>query len=410
MISGAIARAALDFARSDALAPGDAVAPGVRLVRSIGRGAMGEVWLASHERLGIDVVVKTLARERLDDPGFVERFQGEARALARVKSANVVRAIDHGFTDEGVPFLIAERLEGEDLAQCLARGPLDADQVVALVRDAARGLAAAHREGIFHRDVKPSNVFLTREDDAIVAKIIDFGVAKTTITIEGAATEAGTVLGTPHYMSPEQIRSPGKVDHRADVWSLAVVAYECLTGHLPFEAETLGDLAVLQDRRAFPRPSAHDPALRRFDAWFTRAFDPAIDVRFADATELADTFARAAQRPRPRARWIFGSAAALGAVALVGLPGSGARTFALTLDRWPIPAHQPAAAIPAPAEAIPAPAAADDAKTASPSPRAPAAVVPKVAVEAPPPVEPREAEPQEAAPPPVTKPRKDRGF
>ncbi len=293
-----------------ALAPGVMVTPHVRLVRKLGEGGMGTVWAAAHLRLESEVAVKfvdpLLIRK---DPSLRTRFRCEATAAAKINSPHVVRVFDHGEMNDGSPFIVMELLEGESLADRLARaGPLRPRDVEELVVQLCKVLRLAHQHGVVHRDIKPGNLFLLGAGPAandepfsdvrgdgedLFVKILDFGIAKE-VNREGAMTVAGSTLGTPEYMSPEQILSAKDVDFRADLWAVAVVAYECLAGSAPFSGETLG--AVMQSvcSAEFTLPSRlpnGPPA--ELDAWFVRALakDPA--ARFGSARELAHAFARA---------------------------------------------------------------------------------------------------------------------
>ncbi len=279
-------------------AMGSIIANRFELVRELGRGAMGTVWLAEHLSLGVRCAVKFMTSEAAGGPGYVARFEREARAIARLGSTNIVRILDYD-THEGVPFIAMECLQGEDLAARLQRvGRLDAAATYSIVSQVANGLAKAHAAGIVHRDLKPENIFLAQDDAGEVAKLLDFGVAKLTglagCDAVASATEAGMLIGTPFYMSPEQARSVDEIDHRADLWSLAVIAFECLTGRLPFDSKALGDLLAKIIFEPLPVPSQVDPAMTpEFDLWWTRAAARDARDRFAGAREMADALGRA---------------------------------------------------------------------------------------------------------------------
>jgi serine/threonine protein kinase len=269
---------------------GTLVARRFRLVRELGRGNMGTVWLADHETLGVRCAVKFSSVDAERDPAYRERFEREARSVAKLDSPNVVRVLDYDVFD-GVPFLAMEWLSGEDLESRLRRvRRLRASEVHRLVTQVARGLERAHAAGIVHRDLKPGNIFLARSDRGEVAKILDFGLAKVT-SVEGgeAMTQAGAVLGTPLYMSPEQARSVSDIDHRSDLWSLGVVTYECLLGKLPFDGPSLGEVFARIMFEPIPVPSAIDPDVPpAFDRWWARAACREVDGRFTSAREMAD--------------------------------------------------------------------------------------------------------------------------
>ena len=261
------------------------------LVRCVGRGAMGSVWEARHAASGARVAIKLLEAD-LGEPESLRRFANEARAAAAIRSKHAVRILEHGVTRDGKPFIVMELLEGESLDARLARvGRLSLVETSLVVGQASAALKEAHDQGIVHRDLKPENVFLAREGDREVVKIVDFGVAK----IRGrgaldasARTRTGTVLGTPYYMAPEQARGLREADHRADVWSLGVVAYECVVGRVPFDADTVGSLLVEICTAPIPVPSRVDPTVpKAFDGWFARAVARDPNDRFANVADLA---------------------------------------------------------------------------------------------------------------------------
>jgi serine/threonine-protein kinase len=212
----------------------------------LGAGAMGEVWKARNRDLGREVAIKVLRREHRADRAIVSRFLREARAANLVRHANVVDVLDVGEDAAGVPFLVQELLEGEDLgAHLTARGHgLPMDAATKILIPIVEAIAFAHGRGVVHRDIKPENVFLARTDAGIVPKLLDFGISH--VVVEGAQrmTATGVALGTPAYMSPEQIKGTREVDTRSDVWALGVLIHETLSGVLPFRAETVGDLFV----------------------------------------------------------------------------------------------------------------------------------------------------------------------
>jgi len=269
---------------------GTVVANKFQLVRELGRGSMGAVWLADHLTLDVRCAVKFMTGDASRDPNFLSRFAFEARAIAQLQSPYVVRVLDYA-VDNDVPFIAMEFLQGEDLCARLSRvGRLDTATTYRLVSQVARGLLKAHLAGVVHRDLKPENVFLSQEDEGEIAKLLDFGVAKSTaFAVHGTATQAGSLLGTPAYMSPEQARGLREIDHRSDLWSLAVIAYQCLTGKLPFDSPTLGDLFALIMYEPMPVPTKIAPWLPRdFDAWWAKAAARNVEDRFSDARELAD--------------------------------------------------------------------------------------------------------------------------
>jgi serine/threonine-protein kinase len=273
-------------------AEGDVIASRFQLVRKLAQGGMGSVWLANHLTLEVRCAVKLIAAEVVNNPKYIAQFHIEARAIAQVQSRHVVRVLDHDMGGD-VPYIAMEFLDGEDLRTRLGReGRLGPHATYVLVSQIARGLSKAHAAGIVHRDLKPENVFLTEEDGEVVVKVLDFGVATwaaALLSTSGGSAEG--LVGTPEYMSPEQTRGTGSVDQRADVWALAVIAFECLTGRLPFEGATLSEIFGRITAEAPLAPSEIAPDLPPgVDGWWLRAVSKGIDGRFQSARELACAF------------------------------------------------------------------------------------------------------------------------
>jgi serine/threonine-protein kinase len=253
---------------------------------------MGSVWVADHLALNTQVAIKFMSPAYLENRDLVQRFRTEAMAAAQIKSPHVAQVFDHGFMTDGTPYIVMELLEGEDLKRRIRReGPLPPREVSLIIAQAAKALSRAHQVGIVHRDIKPDNIFLTYIDGELLVKVLDFGIAKLGAGSEmGGATTTGSMMGTPLYMSPEQLLSAKRVDHRADLWSLAVVAYHALTGRVPFNGETVGSLSVAVHGGVFEVPSRLRPGLSpALDAWFQRALRKDPNERFATAKELAET-------------------------------------------------------------------------------------------------------------------------
>jgi eukaryotic-like serine/threonine-protein kinase len=221
-----------------------AIAGRYELERRLGIGGMSTVQLAFDRRLERYVAVKLLAEHLADDPAFVSRFRREALAAARLVHPNVVQVFDFGFDEAAHQhFIVMEHVDGPSCAELLReRGHLDVDEAIEVVAQACRGLDYAHRNGVVHRDVKPGN--LLRGADGVV-KLADFGIAKA--TEQSSITQVGSVLGTAAYLAPEQARGE-EAGPQSDLYSLGVVAYQLLSGRLPYEATSLSELALKQQR------------------------------------------------------------------------------------------------------------------------------------------------------------------
>jgi len=273
---------------------------------------MAAVYEAEQLSLGKKVAIKVLASELAASTIVIERFFREARAAASVKSPYIVDVYDSGRLDDGRPFIAMELLEGESLYDRMARVRIiDVDTTIRVIVHTARGLVKAHASGIVHRDLKPENIFLTKgEDGDDICKILDFGLAKFYAPVnpeekaQKRLTREGAVFGTPAYMSPEQVKGQGNVDHRADLWALGCMAYECLIGRpvwnmdqgvaMTFAAIATGPIPVPSHARADLPPA--------FDAWFKKCLDRDPNHRYQSARELADAFVEAwGQRPHSSA-------------------------------------------------------------------------------------------------------------
>jgi len=250
---------------------------------------MGSVWLGQVIALDVPCALKFIHQDAAHSPELRARFEREAKAAAQLRSPHVVQILDHGVWLDR-PYIAMELLEGEDLQTRLARRrSLPARETLAVAVQVGRALSKAHASGLIHRDLKPANIFMTRDEDREIIKVLDFGVAKVKEERVDRSTKTGTVLGTPFYMSPEQARGSKGIDHRSDLWALAVVVYECLVGRVPFDGEALGDLFVKIIAEPLPIPSHHANLPPAFDPWWARAAarDPA--QRFQTAKELGDT-------------------------------------------------------------------------------------------------------------------------
>jgi len=261
-----------------------------RLERQLGKGGMGSVWLAEHLALRSWVAVKLMDPAIAATPEGAERFRREAQAAASLRSAHVVQVLDYGL-HETTPFLVMELLQGESLAGCLEREKrLTPERTLAIMTQVARALGRAHAAGIVHRDLKPDNVFLVREDDQELVKILDFGIAKTPQSqFGGMETRTGVTMGTPYYMSPEQVEGKRAVDFRTDLWAMAVITCECMTGVRPFDGSTFGELLLNICARPIAPPSSQGLQLRGFDEWFAKATSRDSEQRFSSAQDLANS-------------------------------------------------------------------------------------------------------------------------
>jgi serine/threonine-protein kinase len=256
---------------------GATLADRYEIVRRIGEGGMGAVYEARHAVIGKRVAVKVLLEKFLTKSDFVARLLQEARLASSIGHENIVDVTDFGTTDDGRSFVVMEFLDGEALSQLVMReAPLPVERSLRIARQVASALGAAHAKGIYHRDVKPENVYLVRRGEADFVKVVDFGISKAVKqggqgdNAEGGdtyrLTHTGLLLGTPLYMSPEQARGDEDLDHRVDIWALGIMMYECLTGEVPFRANNyLGIISQVLTHTAAP-PSQVRPELGIPDA------------------------------------------------------------------------------------------------------------------------------------------------
>ncbi|WP_394835794.1 protein kinase [Pendulispora rubella] len=274
------------------------VAERFRLIRLIGKGGMGSVWEAHHVALDVPCAVKFITCEGHDRETLLRRFEREAQAAAGIRGRHVVQIFDHGVWN-GLPYIAMELLKGEDLRARLKRVLiLPPEDVLRIARHVARALRKAHERGIVHRDLKPDNIFLvydddgTQKNDAEVAKVLDFGIAKSVGIPVASETSTGELLGTPVYMSPEQIRGTRRIDERSDLWSLAVIVYRCLVGKLPFAAGSFGDLVLEICSKPIVVPSSVGAVPVGFDAWWQKAVARRPRDRFQSAAEFTTELER----------------------------------------------------------------------------------------------------------------------
>jgi eukaryotic-like serine/threonine-protein kinase len=286
------------------LGAGAKVGDKLKLIRLIAKGGMGSVWLAEHLGLDTNVAVKFMSPEAVQHPEAVERFRREATAAAKLKSPHVVQILDHGVTSDGAPYIVMELLEGEDLGRRIQKvGALDLPLVVDIVRQTCKALGRAHQLGIVHRDIKPENIYLTDSDGELLVKVLDFGIAKRMEQDSNfSMTTTGVTIGSPYYMSPEQLMSAKGADTRSDIWSLGVVAYHALTGVVPFEGETMAALCVAINAADYELASKRRPDLpKTIDEFLAKLLARNPDDRFQSAKEVGHGILLAADGRSPDA-------------------------------------------------------------------------------------------------------------
>jgi eukaryotic-like serine/threonine-protein kinase len=388
-----------------------------RVERVIGQGGMGVVVAARHEQLDDRVAIKLMLPAIAENPEAVARFVREARAAAKIKSEHVARVSDVGTLETGEPYMVMEYLEGADLSALLQQhGRLSLEVAADYLLQACEAIAQAHELGIVHRDLKPANLYvINRRDGYPLVKVLDFGISKiTTAAVDSSMTRTSALMGSPLYMSPEQMNSARDVDRRTDVWSLGVILYELLTGQPPFNGETLPQVCAQILTGPTPNVRERNPALSEaIQAVVARCLERDPSRRFPNVEELAAALAPFA----PMGAWkrtsklgSTGDGRAVQAVLSGGLPVPGAGTnaawgetappvpvrrfpwllvagvavvivggagaaLALRASPNPPPADLPSAAAPNAPTAVVTPTTA----TAEPTPTAPTAAAPIVA-------------------------------
>jgi serine/threonine-protein kinase len=319
---------------------GKVVAGRYEIVRRLGAGGMGVVFLARHIHLDKAFALKIISPRFMDEPEIGRRFLLEARAASKIDHPNVVSITDFGPPEEGAAFFAMEYLDGEDLAQLLARvGPLPGPRVVHIAAQIARALVAAHQRGVVHRDIKPQNCLRIRRDEAEgdVIKVLDFGLAK---VLSGAGNSAWTVGGSPGYIAPEIYRG-GKTDHRVDIFALGVLMYTLLVGRLP--AQTPSDVALPPGAPILRRADLPPPLRAVIDR--ATADDPGLRYATAEAMLAALEEARVAlERPAAAGRWPLLLASAVAALVLVARGGDLVAAVREPAAPRPVLADSPAAA------------------------------------------------------------------
>jgi serine/threonine-protein kinase len=347
--------------------PGALLAGKYRIERLLGRGGMGAVFAAQHEVLGRRVAIKLLLTDTAQSEEGLQRFLNEARAAARLDSEHITRLMDFGTLENGLPFMVLEFLAGQDLGQVLAeRGPLPVAEVVDYMLQACEALAQAHAAGIIHRDLKPSNLFLAqRGDGSLRIKVLDFGISKINnpaAVTPKSLTSTRALLGTPYYMSPEQLARPKEVDARADVWQLGANIFELLVGQPPFMQESLGELLYAIMNQPVPSIREKRPDVPpELELAVFRCMERDMSRRFANVGELAQAIApfgsgahsplvaRVAHTLQARGGSAFGFTPAPGSAPPLGVtpgPAPNARSGPLqTSNAW---GHASAAPLPPP--------------------------------------------------------------
>jgi serine/threonine protein kinase len=349
------------------LEPGTLWAGKYRIERLLGRGGMASVFSAFHEELGHRVAIKVL---HSDDSGAATRLIREAQTTARLGGAHVPRVFDLGRLPGGAPYIVMEYLIGEDLSQVLARGPVAPWEAVGYVLQACAVLGPVHAAGVVHRDLKPANLFLVaQEGGAPVLKVLDFGISKGGFQDDSAEaqslTSTGAIVGSPMYMSPEQIRASKDVDARSDLWSLGVILHELVTGDRPFHGATLSALAIAIATEPPSRPGAVRPGIPPgLERAILRCLEKDRSARFqsveALSRALAPFAAPADAAPLGVASRERALPAVIGAVAL-------ATVAALAWAALEIHARSSLVDVPAPTLAISSPASATSGSSAPPS-------------------------------------------
>jgi serine/threonine-protein kinase len=280
------------------LAAGDVIGGKYVIESVLGEGGMGTVYAAYHQLLDITVAIKVLSPDLAQNRAVIDRFLREARAVARLKSEHVARVMDVGTLEAGQPYIVMELLDGEDLEHRFERtGKLPVADAVDCVLQALEAVAHAHAAGIVHRDLKPANLFLASTPDGReIVKVLDFGIAKLSPVVkhDGARSLTGehTVLGSPSYMSPEQVRDSSVIDHRADLWALGVILYEMVTGREPFAGGSVGEVfGAILHATPVPLRQLEPDVSPDLEAAVVRCLTREVDRRFSSVAELARALA-----------------------------------------------------------------------------------------------------------------------
>ncbi|HEY2749326.1 MAG TPA: serine/threonine-protein kinase [Polyangia bacterium] len=320
-----------------------------RVLKKLGEGGMGSVYVATHVLLNRQVAVKVLLKELTSDASIKLRFMNEARATSQIVHPGIVRIWDFGEHTDGTTYILMELLEGETLRDRIKRGRLPPDQAVALVRQIAEALGAAHERRVVHRDLKPENIFLVADPAApfgVQPKILDFGIAKILDpSVDAPQTRAGSIIGTPLYMSPEQCLATPGIDHRADLYALGGIFFLLLCGRPPFDKSNFGDLLAAHLHQPPPRPSSVVATLPPWiDDIVVRLLAKAREERFQSTEELLEALlaGRESRRIAPEEATVIGSASATAAQLAALVPGASTPSPRQGLTPTPPPLTTPA--------------------------------------------------------------------
>lgn len=271
---------------------GDVLATKYRVEKILGIGGMGMVVAATHLELDQRVALKFMLPDAMRSDQAMDRFLREAKAAVKLRSEHVCRVLDVGRLETGAPYIVMEYMEGQDFADTIQqRGRLSASDAVDYVMQALEGLAEAHVNNIVHRDLKPGNLFVTSDNEGLpLVKVLDFGISKSSVA--GSATRTGEIMGSPSYMSPEQMTSSKNVDARADIWAMGVILYQALTASLPFDGDTLPALCMSVMTNQPPPIAVHRPDVPPgLAAAIMRCMEKNPDARYRDVAELAAAIA-----------------------------------------------------------------------------------------------------------------------
>jgi eukaryotic-like serine/threonine-protein kinase len=269
------------------------------IVRVLGEGGMGIVYEAVHQRLDLKVAIKTLLPLLMGQPDLVDRFDREGRAAARLKNRHIAHTMDVDVSDDGLPYMVMEYLEGIDLDVDLQnRGTLPIAESVEYVLQACEAMNEAHGLGIVHRDLKPANFFICTINGERVLKVLDFGISKTAGETGRRLTNTEVTLGTPVYMSPEQVRGTKDLDHRSDIWSLGVILYELLAGEPPFDGSATAAAVAIATEPVPPLTSKRPGVPPELQAAIERALSKNPEDRFPDVASFATAIAPFAPQRR----------------------------------------------------------------------------------------------------------------